>query len=269
MPATTTDHGIGRGLTKPKSKLRLRLGLTPPHPTSKSAKPTKTNTKQQPPVPIQHTHIPVRAPAPPPLLSSTSTTGGISRTDSRSAFTYDNYSPTSASVDGRNEHEHDYDYGTQEHVRSPSLAFETISLNTELNNSMSTWMDPALAQHYYPTPSATGDTSASTEEEVEDDAGLRHPHIRQMVAAADDIFLLSDRQLGERFCFVEEIGFGNWGSVWKVRPRHKRASQIDGNRPGGHMGRTAAGGGGVRANGKVAIKLVHRERTAVSLLSLR
>lgn len=274
MPATTTEHGIGRGLTKPKSKLRLRLGLTPPHPTTKSAKSTKSaKTKQQP--------LPALPPAPPraPLLSptlalthSTSTTGGISRTDSRSAFTYDNYSPTSDSIDGRNYHEQ-HDYGGNHdthhhHIRSsPSLAFETISLNTELNNSMSTLMDPALAQHYYPTPSVTasgnGDITHSTDEEVEDDAGLAHPHVRQMVAASDDIFYLSDKQLGERFSFVQEIGFGNWGSVWKVRPRHRRASHIDGNLPGGRMGRTAAAGGGVGANGKVAIKLVHRQRTAV------
>lgn len=278
MPATTTDHGIGRGLTKPKSKLRLRLGLTPPHPTTKPTKPAKpVKTKQQP--------LPALPSAPPPpllsptlaLTHSTSNTGGISRTDSRSAFTYDNYSPTSDSIDGRNHHDHHddqyrHDYGGNQHQHhsrsSPSLAFETISLNTELNNSMSTLMDPALAQHYYPTPSVTasrnGDTTQSTDEEVEDDAGLQHPHIRQMVAASDDIFYLSDKQLGERFCFVQEIGFGNWGSVWKVRPRHTRASRINGNLPGGRMGRIAAAGGGVGANGKVAIKLVHRQRTAVS-----
>jgi hypothetical protein len=133
---------------------------------------------------------------------------------------------------------------------------------------MSTLMDPALAQHYYPTPSVTasgnGDHSFTTEEEVEDDAGLRHPHLREMIAASDDIFYLSDKQLGERFCFIEEIGFGNWGSVWKVRPRHTKASQVDGHRPGGRMGRIAAASGGVGANGKIAIKLVHRQRTAVS-----
>lgn len=261
MPAVAVDHrpnGNGRGLTKPKSKLRLRLGLTPPHPPKKQASPT-----------------PLAPPPPPPpapaaaLLSSTSTTASASasatsRADSRSAFTYDNHtvdssSPSTASF------QHD----------SHSPGFETVSLNTEhANVSRSTLMDPALAQHYYPTPTTTDSTTEGEDAEpVEDDAGLRHPQLRQLVAASDDILCLTDRQLGERFSFVQEIGFGNWGSVWKVRPRHSRASQLgdirnshrDSNKPGSRLGRKAAMSGGSGAGGKVAIKLVHRERTAVCL----
>ncbi|BGP51840.1 hypothetical protein JCM10450v2_007796 [Rhodotorula kratochvilovae] len=34
-----------------------------------------------------------------------------------------------------------------------------------------------------------------------------------------DIFSWSDQTLAERYQFVEEVGYGNWGSVWKVRPK--------------------------------------------------
>lgn len=85
-----------------------------------------------------------------------------------------------------------------------------------------------------------------------------------MVNQSDDIFLMTDQQLGERFMFSHEIGFGNWGSVWVGRPRHYRASALEKRIPGGRMGRMAAAGGGYGAGGKVAFKLIHREKTAVS-----
>lgn len=275
MPAATlVDHG--RGLTKPKSKLRLRLGLTPPHPVSKSS--PKANAKAQAQAKAQARAVSTATVSPSPptlpplpqsestaaLATSTSTTAstGISRIDSRSAFTYDDYSPTTASVDGQTASQ------SQTHSRSPP--FETISLNTEAEISRSTLIDSALPpQTFYPTPSATASTSdlGDQVEEVDDDA-LKHPHLRQMVAASDDIFYLTDKQLGERFCFDQEIGFGNWGSVWRVRPRYSRASQLghpgEGKgKPGTRLGRVSAAGGGSGAGGKVAIKLVHRERTAV------
>ncbi|GAA6054668.1 hypothetical protein JCM3770_006378 [Rhodotorula araucariae] len=34
-----------------------------------------------------------------------------------------------------------------------------------------------------------------------------------------DIFSWSDQTLAEHYQFVEEVGYGNWGSVWKVRPK--------------------------------------------------
>jgi protein-serine/threonine kinase len=129
-----------------------------------------------------------------------------------------------------------------------------ISRSTIATNA--TGMDPALAQHYYPTPERS-------EPEVEDDAGLRHPHLRALVNQSDDIFLMTDQQLGERFQFAHEIGFGNWGSVWVGKPRHYRASTLEKRIPGGRMGRVAAAGGGYGAGGKVAFKLIYREKTAV------
>jgi hypothetical protein len=124
-----------------------------------------------------------------------------------------------------------------------------------------TGMDPALANKYfYPTPERT-------EPEVEDDAGLRHPHLRQFMSTSDDVFSMNDQQLGERFSFSHEIGFGNWGSVWVGKPRHYRASTLERRVPGGRMGRMAAAGGGYGAGGKVAFKLIYREKTAVSRLN--
>ncbi|BGP11529.1 hypothetical protein JCM10049v2_007436 [Rhodotorula toruloides] len=38
-------------------------------------------------------------------------------------------------------------------------------------------------------------------------------------AGRESIFSWSDQTLAERFQFVEEIGYGNWGSVWKVQPK--------------------------------------------------
>jgi protein-serine/threonine kinase len=120
-------------------------------------------------------------------------------------------------------------------------------------------MDPNLARHYdYPTPERT-------EPEVEDDAGLRHPHLRNLVNTSDDIFLMTDQMLCERFSFAHEIGFGNWGSVWVGKPRHYRASTLEKRIPGGRMGKMAAANGGYGAGGKVAFKLIYREKTAVRI----
>ncbi|GAA6024745.1 hypothetical protein JCM8202_002908 [Rhodotorula sphaerocarpa] len=35
----------------------------------------------------------------------------------------------------------------------------------------------------------------------------------------EDVFSWSDEMLAERYSFIEEVGFGNWGSVWKVKPK--------------------------------------------------
>jgi len=120
-------------------------------------------------------------------------------------------------------------------------------------------MDPNLARHYdYPTPERT-------EPEEEDDAGLRLPHLQNLVNTSDDIFMMTDQMLGERFTFAHEIGFGNWGSVWVGKPRHYRASTLEKRIPGGRMGKMAAANGGYGAGGKVAFKLIYREKTAVSM----
>ncbi|CAA7265469.1 unnamed protein product [Cyclocybe aegerita] len=70
---------------------------------------------------------------------------------------------------------------------------------------------------------------------------------------SNDIFSLSDQTLSERLEFVEEIGFGNWGSVWLCRP--KPATKDDGTvRPLGQ---------------KIAVKLVHRSKTSTTAARVR
>jgi hypothetical protein len=71
---------------------------------------------------------------------------------------------------------------------------------------------------------------------------------------------LTDQQLQDRFDFIEEIGFGNWGSVWKVKPvSHRRGGWDDiPSMEGLRLGRAAAAAGGGGAGGRVAVKLVHR-----------
>lgn len=94
-----------------------------------------------------------------------------------------------------------------------------------------------------------------------------HPNIATVTSGADDIFSLTDQQLSDRFTFISEIGFGNWGSVWLCKPKHARSSQL--SEPGGvvKLGKQAAASRGSGAGGKVAIKLVHRSKTAVGPVS--
>ncbi|KDQ62647.1 hypothetical protein JAAARDRAFT_121619 [Jaapia argillacea MUCL 33604] len=64
---------------------------------------------------------------------------------------------------------------------------------------------------------------------------------------ATDIFSLSDQVLAEKFQFVQEIGFGNWGSVWLCRPKADPSSSLEG----------------------VAVKLVHRAKTPTTAARVR
>ncbi|EPQ51083.1 hypothetical protein GLOTRDRAFT_133405 [Gloeophyllum trabeum ATCC 11539] len=67
----------------------------------------------------------------------------------------------------------------------------------------------------------------------------------QPPSEATDIFSISDQVLAEKFQFIEEIGFGNWGSVWLCRPREDPSVEV-------HESLQHA---------KVAVKLVHRSKT--------
>ncbi|KAG9089035.1 hypothetical protein FS749_001666, partial [Ceratobasidium sp. UAMH 11750] len=66
---------------------------------------------------------------------------------------------------------------------------------------------------------------------------------------SSDIFSLSDQQLSEKMRFIQEIGFGNWGSVWLCEPRiaEERATYGD----------------------RVAVKLVHRSKTPTTAARVR
>ncbi|KAI0315826.1 hypothetical protein OF83DRAFT_1061408 [Amylostereum chailletii] len=67
---------------------------------------------------------------------------------------------------------------------------------------------------------------------------------------AADIFSLSDHVLAERLQFVQEIGFGNWGSVWLCKPKHPDTKEV-------------------QHDVKLAVKLVHRSKTTTTAARVR
>ncbi|KAF8887180.1 hypothetical protein BD779DRAFT_1528545 [Infundibulicybe gibba] len=69
-----------------------------------------------------------------------------------------------------------------------------------------------------------------------------------------DIFSLSDQVLSDRLQFIEEIGFGNWGSVWLCRPKSSS---------------TTADGLTKLHDQKIAVKLVHRSKTSTTAARVR
>ncbi|GAA5985759.1 hypothetical protein JCM10908_007102 [Rhodotorula pacifica] len=60
----------------------------------------------------------------------------------------------------------------------------------------------------------------------------------------DGVFSWADEMLADRYRFIEEVGFGNWGSVWKVSPRDQ-------------------------PNAVLSVKLVHRSKNPASTARLR
>ncbi|KAJ7784292.1 hypothetical protein B0H16DRAFT_1491934 [Mycena metata] len=71
-----------------------------------------------------------------------------------------------------------------------------------------------------------------------------------------DVFSLSDQVLSDKLQFVEEIGYGNWGSVWLCRPKEDPGSP------------TADGLVKLQET-KIAVKLVHRSKTSTTAARVR
>lgn len=264
-------------LYKPKSKLRLRLGLTPPHP-----KPAPSVIRHVVP-PLPTTSSAVSPPRSSSLTaaalteSTSSFTTGTSRPDSRSLFAYDSTSPSSQG---------------NHHLTtiSAGLEFDTISYASTSPASLAfnRAIHPSpLINNNYPTPSTSGydtyeaDADADGEGEFELDLtdqgdGIDrpsldfYPNIRSVIKASDDVFYISDGQLSDRFHFVAEVGYGNWGSVWLAKPRRPRSAYFSSKdmtpnqRAVRKLGRSAAASGGSGAGGKVAMKIVHRCHDPVS-----
>ncbi|KXN82862.1 MAP/microtubule affinity-regulating kinase 4 [Leucoagaricus sp. SymC.cos] len=69
-----------------------------------------------------------------------------------------------------------------------------------------------------------------------------------------DVFSISDQALSDRLQFIQEIGFGNWGSVWLCRPKISSSS---------------ADGLGTARGQKIAVKLVHRSKTSTTAARVR
>ncbi|GAA5903049.1 hypothetical protein JCM5296_001722 [Sporobolomyces johnsonii] len=80
---------------------------------------------------------------------------------------------------------------------------------------------------------------------------------RERGGGATDIFSWSDATLAEKYQFVEEIGYGNWGSVWKCRPKQSPSSPSYGN-SSPHQGAK-----------HLALKLVHRSKSPTSSARVR
>ncbi|KAJ3572947.1 hypothetical protein NP233_g2751 [Leucocoprinus birnbaumii] len=72
-------------------------------------------------------------------------------------------------------------------------------------------------------------------------------------AEKSDVFSISDQALSDRLQFIQEIGYGNWGSVWLCRP--KLSSSSDGL--------------GTAKGQKIAVKLVHRSKTSTTAARVR
>ncbi|TEB40031.1 hypothetical protein FA13DRAFT_1751165 [Coprinellus micaceus] len=66
------------------------------------------------------------------------------------------------------------------------------------------------------------------------------------------VYSLSDQTIAHELEFVEEIGNGNWGSVWLVRPKRTKSAATSDHPAFKDGGR------------KFAIKLVHRKKTAAN-----
>ncbi|KAH9936578.1 uncharacterized protein B0H18DRAFT_1113952 [Fomitopsis serialis] len=73
---------------------------------------------------------------------------------------------------------------------------------------------------------------------------------------ATDIFSISDQVLADRLQFIEEIGFGNWGSVWLCRPKPDPASPSLDNPDS-------------LRDTRIAVKLVHRSKTSTTAARVR
>ncbi|KAJ7433039.1 hypothetical protein B0H11DRAFT_773977 [Mycena galericulata] len=76
-----------------------------------------------------------------------------------------------------------------------------------------------------------------------------------------DVFSLSDQVLSDKLQFVEEIGFGNWGSVWLCRPKEDLNSSPD--EP------TSPAAVAKLQETKLAVKLVHRSKTSTTAARVR
>ncbi|KAK8858890.1 hypothetical protein IAR55_003121 [Kwoniella newhampshirensis] len=279
-------------LHKPKSKLRLRLGLTPPHPKH----PTPESTTHYSPLhPKPNVNLASSTSTVVTTTSTNSFSRDLARTDSRSAFTYDSASPSPGISPGPPIKRPEFDtisYNTQ----SPaSIAFthenqvayqhsHQLDANHSAHSLLSSQSDTDVSDNQqqsvrwqYPQEYTHRDTNSAQVIDAPAGGGGRnehpaHPHIYAMTSQVDDIFSLTDEQLANRFIFISEVGFGNWGSVWLCKPKRPRASRLgDGDAQGMvvKLGRKAAAGGGSGACGKVAIKLVHRTNSETTALRVK
>ncbi|KAL7420476.1 hypothetical protein Q5752_004426 [Cryptotrichosporon argae] len=283
-------------LRRPKSKLRLRLGLTPPHPATPprpvlpvapaaaaALEATMTRDQAHAPryVPINPSmpsptaqyasgtlQVPFRSPAHTQLDSSTSTGA-----DSHTAFTFDSHSsPSNRNTLSPGFECVSYASSSPSSVLGdePKLdaAYDMSSDSIDDNGFANALVNPRLDRSAYPTPSSSPSfIDALHAQEAAQEAAMSAPapyhHIQAAADTCSDIYSLTDEQLVDRFELEYECGLGNWGCVWKVRPRsatkETRSAQYN------SLGRAAAGAGG----GRVAFKIIARDRTQTTAARVR
>ncbi|KAJ7643947.1 kinase-like domain-containing protein [Roridomyces roridus] len=76
-----------------------------------------------------------------------------------------------------------------------------------------------------------------------------------------DVFSLTDQVLSDKLQFIEEIGFGNWGSVWLCRPKEQLNASPDEPASPAAVAKLQ--------ETKLAVKLVHRSKTSTTAARVR
>ncbi|KAI9621872.1 hypothetical protein KEM48_007544 [Puccinia striiformis f. sp. tritici PST-130] len=74
-------------------------------------------------------------------------------------------------------------------------------------------------------------SSSTSQQESPQESNLPH-----------DIFTITDEALAAQYTFESEIGYGNWGSIWRIAP----------NNPSNRL----------HSSSKLAIKLVYRDKSS-------
>ncbi|GHJ86503.1 hypothetical protein NliqN6_2905 [Naganishia liquefaciens] len=92
---------------------------------------------------------------------------------------------------------------------------------------------------------------------------------RDAKEVSNDIFSLSDQMLSDRYKFVQEIGFGNWGSVWQCKPRTPAAHPLHRSTVSRNQPSLFHAVASQHHPTKVAIKLVHRSKQATTAARVR
>ncbi|KAL8279852.1 hypothetical protein RQP46_007702 [Phenoliferia psychrophenolica] len=110
---------------------------------------------------------------------------------------------------------------------------------------------PILAQQFCDSRTTTSgvafDMISATSAASTSPKRTRDRSVSSPKGANNDIFSLTDTLLAERYQFKEEVGYGNWGSVWLVHPKVDGEPQAT----------------------KLAIKLVHRSKNPTSSARVR
>ncbi|KAJ9116868.1 hypothetical protein QFC22_004525 [Naganishia vaughanmartiniae] len=141
------------------------------------------------------------------------------------------------------------------------------------------------SEQSHATPEKQGDKSINSDYSaaVIDAAGYmtpqqaqrkRTPEMRRREREAsgdvsNDIFSLSDQMLSDRYKFVQEIGFGNWGSVWQCKPRTPAAHPLHRSTVSRSQPSLSHAVASQHHPTKVAIKLVHRSKQATTAARVR